>query len=46
MAETPKGNQASQATPMDSGPCRPGTFEDLKGMVTLTGVGFWDLKHG
>jgi hypothetical protein len=22
-----------------------GTFVNLKGMVTMTGVGFWDIKH-
>lgn len=27
-------------------PTPTGSFMNLKGIVTMTGVGFWDIKHG
>ena len=38
--------RARSAMLANCGSIPTGTFVNLKGMVTMTGVGFWDIKHG
>lgn len=38
--------RARRAILRDCGPISSSSFTDLKGTVTITGVGFWDEDHG
>lgn len=42
----PAMSQARRAMLSNCGSIPTGSFVNLKGVVTMTGVGFWDIKHG